>query len=64
MALRGRDNYTGAIRDDIPEEWVERWPDDYTILAAGEEADPATAPAVTADQSASADDVKEQADGN
>lgn len=30
--IRGRDNQTGAIREDLTEEWVERWPEDYTVL--------------------------------
>jgi hypothetical protein len=55
---RGRDNYTGEIRDDIPQAWVERWPDDYTLIE-----DPAPAPAVDEESASAGTEVKEKADG-
>lgn len=55
--IRGRDNETGAIREDLTEEWVERWPEDYTVL--DDDGEP-----VALNESAAADaEDKEQADG-
>lgn len=57
--VRVRNNESGAISH-IGEEWLERWPDDFTLAPEGPTQTPGTAPAESAKPSNGTPEKKEK----